>query len=267
MRVHARSALFDLYGDHLTSRDHWAPIAGIVRLLGTVDVAPVAVRTAVSRMVREGWLEPNERAGQRGYAASVRARARLDEARARIYRTPHSPWDGQWHVVIVQHSTDRATRERVSAALGYLGYARLAPDTWVAPRISVDLKDSLTGEKLDSKQFLSRYPASANALAAELWDLEELGAEYRLFIGTTREQVAQLPPDLSPEHGFAIRTLLVHRWRNFLFLDPDLPLEVLPPDWPGTEASALFNTAAASLLPLAAEFVDSCLGADDKTRS
>ena len=265
--MHARSALFDLYGDHLTSGDNWAPIAGIVRLLGTVDVAPPAVRTAVSRMVREGWLEPNERQGQRGYAASARARARLDEARARIYRTRDPQWDGQWHVVIVAHPTDRATRGRVIAALGYLGYARLAPDTWVAPRVSADLADSLAVEKLESKAFFSRYSASADALAAELWHLEELDSAYRHFIGTTRELVAGLSPDLTPESGFAIRTAFVHEWRKFLFLDPDLPVEVLPPSWPGREAAVLFTTTAASLLPLAREFVDSCLRADVKTQT
>ena len=265
--MHARSALFDLYGDHLTSGGNWAPIAGIVRLLGTVDVAPPAVRTAVSRMVREGWLEPSEREGQRGYAASARARARLGEARARIYRTRDPHWDGRWHIVIVQHPTDRAARGRVTAALGYLGYARLAPDTWVAPRISADLADSLAGEGLGNKAFFSRYAASADTLAAELWDLEELDAAYRRFIGTTRELVTRLRPDLTAERGFAIRTAFVHEWRKFLFLDPDLPVEVLPPDWPGREAAALFTTTAASLLPLAREFVESCLSADVKTRS
>lgn len=265
--MHARSALFDLYGDHLTSGGNWAPIAGIVRLLGTVDVAPPAVRTAVSRMVGEGWLEPSERQGQRGYAASARARARLDEARARIYRTRDPHWDGQWHVVIVEHATDRAVRRRVTAALGYLGYARMAPHTWVAPRISSDLADSLAGERLGSKAFFGRYAASADALAAQMWHLEELDAAYRRFIGTTGELVAQLGPDLTPERGFAIRTAFVHEWRKFLFLDPDLPVEILPPDWPGREAAVLFNTTAASLLPLAREFVDSCLRPDAKTRS
>lgn len=104
-------------------------------------------------------------------------------------------------------------------------------------------------------------------MAAELWDLEELAATYRRFIGTTRELAAGLGPDLIAESAFAIRTPFVHDWRRFLFLDPDLPMEVLPPDWPGHEAAVLFNTAADSLLPLAREFVDSCLSADDTTRS
>jgi phenylacetic acid degradation operon negative regulatory protein len=258
--------LFDLFGDHLTSGGNWTPIAGIVRLLGPVDIAPPAVRTAVSRMVRQGWLEPSERDGRHGYAASARALARLAEARARIYRTRDPIWDGQWHVIIVEHTTDRAARRRVAASLCYLGYARLAADTWVAPRVNPDLAESLASENLDFKQFLSRY-IPGRALAAELWDLQELAATYRRFMGTTSEVAAQLRPDLVPERAFAIRTPFVHEWRRFLFLDPDLPTEVLPPDWPGHDAAVLFNTTAASLLPLAREFVDGCLRAEALTRS
>src|SRR3954465_9117045 len=56
--MNARSALFDLYGDHLRTRGRSAPIASLVRLLAALDVAAPAARTAVSRMVRQGGLSP-----------------------------------------------------------------------------------------------------------------------------------------------------------------------------------------------------------------
>jgi phenylacetic acid degradation operon negative regulatory protein len=265
--VHARSALFDLYGDHLSPRGGWAPIAAIVRLLGAVDVAPPAVRTAVSRMVREGWLEPVEQQGQRGYAATARARARLAEAHSRIYRTADQQWDGTWHVVVVEHAADRASRGRTAAAMGYLGYARLAPDTWIAPRASAELAQSLSAEGLGSRQFISRYAEPGPALAADLWDLDGLATAYRGFLCEAQELTAGLEEDLTPERGFAVRSLLVHEWRKFLFRDPGLPDEVLPADWPGRRAAVSFDTMATSLLPLARTFVDRCLSPDTQTRS
>src|SRR4051794_11028319 len=45
--VHARSALFDLYGDHLRARGDSAPVAALVRLLAPLGIAPPAVRTAI----------------------------------------------------------------------------------------------------------------------------------------------------------------------------------------------------------------------------
>src|SRR3954453_12727742 len=66
--MHARSALFDLYGDHLRSRGDRAPVASLVRLLAPLGVTAAAVRTAISRMVRQGWLDPERLAEGPGYA-------------------------------------------------------------------------------------------------------------------------------------------------------------------------------------------------------
>ena len=104
--MHARSALFDLYGDHLLDRGGWAPISASVGLLGSLQISAPAVRTAVSRMVREGWLDPVVRAA-RGYAVTARARERLREAHVRIYRTGAEDWDGRWHLVVVERTPDR----------------------------------------------------------------------------------------------------------------------------------------------------------------
>jgi phenylacetic acid degradation operon negative regulatory protein len=51
----------------------------------------------------------------------------------------------------------------------------------------------------------------------------------------------------------------VHEWRKFLFTDPGLPAALLPVQWPGRQAAALFEAESARLLPAAAAFVDSCL--------
>ncbi len=84
--MQARSALFDVYGDHLRARGSQAPVAAVVRMLDPVGIAAPAVRTAISRMVMQGWLEPVQLAGGRGYRTTERANRRLDEAGNRIYR-------------------------------------------------------------------------------------------------------------------------------------------------------------------------------------
>ena len=88
--MQARSALFDVYGDHLRARGSQAPVAAIVRLLDPVGIAAPAVRTAISRMVMQGWLEPVQLSSGRGYRTTERANRRLDEAGDRIYRR-HQP--------------------------------------------------------------------------------------------------------------------------------------------------------------------------------
>src|SRR5689334_4521524 len=131
--MHARSALFDVYGDHLRDRGGAAPVAGLVRLLEPVGIAAPAVRTAISRMVSQDWLEPVRLPSGRGYRATGRATRRLDEARERIYRRADTAWDGRWHLVVVEPSTSRAVRDRLRADLSFMGYAELGSHVWVSP--------------------------------------------------------------------------------------------------------------------------------------
>ena len=46
--------------------------------------------------------------------------------------------------------------------------------------------------------------------------------------------------DDEDEAAFAARFHLVHEWRKFLFVDPGCPTTLLPDDWPGPDAAALF---------------------------
>ena len=50
--------------------------------------------------------------------------------------------------------------------------------------------------------------------------------------------------DARPRGGeatFAAQTALVHAWRRFPFVDPDLPEDLLPRDWPRRRAYQLFH--------------------------
>src|SRR5918998_4209993 len=98
--MQARSALFDLYGDYLRPRGGRAPVSALVRLLAPLGITAPAVRTAVSRMVRQGWLLPLRLAAGPGYLLTQKAAHRLDEAAARMHRTARAGWDGRFDLVL-----------------------------------------------------------------------------------------------------------------------------------------------------------------------
>lgn len=263
--VSARSAVFDLYGDHLSGHDHWAPIAAVVALLQAGGVQPAATRTAVSRMADQGWLQAQRRGGVRGYRATASAQERLAAAHRRIYRREAEPWDGAWHLLVVDHRRDRALRDRVVATLGYLGYGRLGTGTWVAPRRGTEVIGALGALGVSVYEFTAAQPvapaADAARLAAQVWDLDTLAAAYEQFRADTAPVLQQARAGLGPARAYPVRTALVHRWRKFLFVDPDLPREVLPPTWPGAPARADFLEAADLLAPAARIFVSDALAA------
>jgi phenylacetic acid degradation operon negative regulatory protein len=256
--MNARSALFDLYGDHLRTRGRSAPIASLIRLLAALDIAAPAARTAVSRMVRQGWLSPVRLPQGRGYALTAKAVRRLDEAGRRIYRDAPDTWDGRWHLLVIQHIPDRARRERVRAGLGYLGYAPLGDTTWISPRASAELEALFAAEGVRAERFASRHDGDARGFVGRAWDLDGLALAYERWIGEA-EDLLSVGPDPGDEQAFAVRSRLVHEWRKFLFRDPGLPPTLLPDGWPGATAARFFDAEAARLLPAASRFVDRCL--------
>jgi phenylacetic acid degradation operon negative regulatory protein len=265
--MNARSALFDLYGDHLRSRGGSAPVASLVALLAPLGITAPAVRTAVSRMVKQGWLQPVRLAGAAGYALTPKAEHRLDNAAARIYRTTsNDEWDGYWHLIIPDRPNDRAARERLRSGLAYLGYAPLGDGTWLAARPSPELGALLQGEHITGEGFLARHQDDDAALIRRAWDLNAVGRSYRRWLAEAEELVAILPSGPADEEVFAVRSRLVHEWRKFLFTDPGLPRALLPADWPGDEAAAYFDAEASRLLPASARFVDACLSAPRNDR-
>jgi len=265
--VNARSALFDLYGDHLLSRGRQAPVAALVRLLAPAAISPPAVRTAVSRMARQGWLVPVRLPGGPGYRLTPRATNRLQQAADRIYRREIPAWDGRWHVVVIDRVTERAKRDRLKSALGYLSYACLDGSTWISPRCSAELDPVIAAEQVRAERFFASYDGDARGLAARAWDLDGLARAYRHWIARASEIAARAIGDQPDDVTFAVRSELVHEWRKFLFIDPGLPAELLPTDWPGTVAADSFQAEADRLLPAAGRFVDRALAAGNGRRT
>ncbi|HET9946242.1 MAG TPA: PaaX family transcriptional regulator C-terminal domain-containing protein [Actinomycetes bacterium] len=257
--MNARSALFDLYGDHLRSRGGRAPVAALVRLLAPLGVAAPAVRTAVSRMVRQGWLQPVRLDGGPGYALTPRAVRRLDDAATRIYRTQAHGWEGTWHLAVTSLPGERSRRDRLRAGMTFLGFAQLDDATWIGPRWSEEVDSLLESEGVRAERFAARHDGDSIGLVRRAWDVEGLGRAYARWLSDAESLVSTAGPDPDDETAFATRSRLVHEWRKFLFLDPGLPRSLLPDDWPGEKSAEFFDSESERLRPGATRFVDSCL--------
>jgi phenylacetic acid degradation operon negative regulatory protein len=260
--MQARSALFDLYGDHLRSRGGRAPVAGLVKLLAPLGIAAPAVRTAVSRMVRQGWLAPVRLDLGPGYALTPRAVRRLDEAAGRIYRTTKISWNGRFDLVVLDPPPSRAARARLGANLAFLGYGSIGDRAWIAPRPSEELAPLLAEAAVRYDRFSATHAAGADGAAAlveRAWDLPALANAYDKFVAELNPVVVEVPARGDDESAYRARFQLVHAWRTFLFRDPQLPPALLPAPWAGTAAAGFFDKHAARLRPAADRFVNLCL--------
>jgi len=257
--MRARPALFDVFGDYLRPRGGRAPVSALVKLLAPLGIAAPAVRTAVSRMVRQGWLRPMRLPSGPGYSLTPLAARRLDETSARIARSGRPGWDGRFDLILPYAPVGRAE----ASLLAGLGYGRLGEHAWVAPRAAEEIAAVLDAGRIRYERFSATHPAGSSGAAEVVrraWDLPGLGRAYAEFVETQRPIVGAISARSGDEEAYAARVGLVHQWRGFLTRDPHLPAALLPPRWPGAGAAGFVDRHATRLRPAAERYVERCLG-------
>lgn len=279
--MRARSLLVTVWGDTIYPAGGEIALADLVELMSPLRLTPRAVRAAVLRMARQGWLD-GRRVGRRAfYALTPQGAWRVEQGVRRVYRLRPEPWDRKWRLLTYTVPEDRRMdRDRLRRELTWLGLGPLGRGTWLTPRDLTQVLGELLrarGLQGSAALFEARHlgPQEDRALVGRCWDLDAIGARYRAFLGKVRLRAkalrARLEQDrLSDPACFAEKILLVHEYRKFLFIDPGLPEELLPSPWPGHEAAALFRSTYALLAERAARFalplVGLPSGAGDRAR-
>jgi phenylacetic acid degradation operon negative regulatory protein len=261
--------VFTLFGDYLLHRDGAVWVGSLIALLRPLGLSPGGTRTVLSRMVAKGWLMA-ERVGRRSYyALTVRGRRLLDEGEARIYDPPRDePWDGLWYLVAYSVPEEqRQLRDRLRVRLQWLGFGQLGNGLWLSPhrvRAEVNaLADELgVGEHVEIFRAQYQGYSSNDHLVARCWDLPSVAARYGDFLarwGPESERLATSTEGLTPEFAYVRRFWLIHEYRAFPLIDPYLPHRLLPDDWPGEAAAAVFDAYHEFLTAPAARYVESVL--------
>lgn len=250
------SFIFTLYGDMVAglSTDGALWIGALITLMSSFGVSAPAVRQAVSRMARQGWLVARREGNRAFYSVTERGRRRIEELTPRIYG-PIIEWDGRWRLLSYAiGEAHRQRRERLRKELSALGWAALSPSTWISPSDTlVAARDAArTTGTLDAVNlFTSEYrgPLSDRELLERCWNVAEIASAYRAFLARYEPHVRRERErnDLTDEEALVERLWLVHDYRKFVYLDPGLPSELLPAHWPGTAAAALFREYYAAI--------------------
>ena len=239
--------LLTLLGDYWYPRYDPLPSAALVDLLSEFGVSEQNCRAALSRMSRKGLLVTGRRGRRTVYALSESAMRTLHEGTRRIFTFggPTAPWDGRWTVVAFSiPEQNRSVRSALRIRLGWEGFASLFDGVWVAPgvrdrraaelltELGVDTATVIVGRA--SELVRGGDPARA-------WNLEELRSRYDEFVRVFLPVVEHLRRrPLSGHDALVARTAVIDAWRTFPGLDPELPSELLPPQWPQARARALF---------------------------
>jgi phenylacetic acid degradation operon negative regulatory protein len=241
----ARSLLLTVLGEFIlpTGRPAWT--ATLLHVLAGLGVEEKSARQAIARTAADGWIASQRTGRQVRWALTEPGRRLLTEGAQRIYSlgTERPAWDGRWLIVLASvPETRRQLRHRLNTRLAWAGFGNPAAGMWVSPHPErePEVKQIIEDLGLDPAAFSFTGPfagiGSERDLVRRAWDLDQVAAQYQAFLD---EFAGMRPPAGDPTLLAQLR--LVHRWRRFPFIDPQLPDELLPARWIGRRARTAFD--------------------------
>jgi phenylacetic acid degradation operon negative regulatory protein len=238
-----RSRIADLIGDQsLSARSVLATallgadqphltVGELVAMASLFGISDGAARTCLWRMVSNGELTSDD--GTYTLAGGLlERRQRVDEA-SRTAATRR--WDGTWELAVVslerRSAADRLALRKAATALHL---AELREGIWIRP-------DNLDPDRLPTlRAVLDRqcvhFHGAATDIPADtvrsLFDLDDWAADACRLTHALRDEV---DAEAVAAEDFAYWFTLSVAAVRHLQLDPLLPAELSPPDWPGQD--------------------------------
>jgi phenylacetic acid degradation operon negative regulatory protein len=247
-----------LLGDYWFATRELLPSAALVRLAEEFGVSAVAARAALSRLARRALLE-SAKAGRRTYyRLTDRASAVLSEGRRRImsFGLPQGAWDGIWTLAAFSITEDqRDLRHSLRTELRWLGFAPLYDGLWISPAAGVAAAREVLGELgvLNATVFRATAPEAPELRPPQsAWDFGMLRDGYERFLAEYSPLLARVRKgSVGASEALVTRSGIMDTWRTFPHLDPGLPVQLLPADWPRSGARDVFVEIYDILGPLA----------------
>jgi phenylacetic acid degradation operon negative regulatory protein len=252
----ARSMLLTVLGEYVLPLPGGVWQETLISALNTLEYKTQAARQALARSVSGGWLR-TERHGRRSRVhLTDEGRALLTSGADRIYGFGEPrPWDGRWLLIVVRVPEERRdVRHVIRSQLAWAGFGSLGNGLWISPHAGRETEvkrivgDGSVAEVLSFRAEFGGLGDPAKVMA-DAWDLDDVATRYREFVS----RFGRLRPK-TPDAVFRAQAELVHMWRKFPFLDPDLPQEQLPPRWPRARAHEVFVARHAEWHPASQDY-------------
>jgi phenylacetic acid degradation operon negative regulatory protein len=245
------SIVITLFGDAIVPRGGSVWLGTLLEFFKTLDIDSGVVRTAMSRLAADGWLERNKVGRNSFYRLDEKGRHTFDTATRHIYDAPASDWTGRFELLLIGNGEDRdASRE----ALRNAGFGTPLPGVWVAPSGVPVPEEAVGAIRLE----VSAEDDSGRRLLSASWPLERTADAYLKFMKTFEPLRGWIGRNghLSDVDAFTARILLIHHYRRVVLRDPLLPTTLLPRDWPGGAARQLCGEVYRGLLSASEQWLD-----------
>ena len=214
------SVIITIFGDLVRPRGGVVSAAALNAIGARLGIRPEAMRVALFRLVKDGWIERRKEGRNSFYVLTQNGSRKFLPATQRIYA--HSPaLRRAWTLV----SFDSAPQADVTQKLEEDGFFAISSQIYlgsVGSGLEPDTALIMSGE-------VRIFPAWAKAKLGP----DELAAEFRKL----NHRLQQLEQGWALARASALdavclRVLMIHQWRRLLLRHPDVPPEMMPDGWP-----------------------------------
>jgi phenylacetic acid degradation operon negative regulatory protein len=240
----------------------WA--GGLVQLMAEFGFSRGAARVALARVAQRDLVARVRDGRLVHYNLTPRADDLLAEGDRRIFSLGRERHEAEHWTVLWQTIPDERRMEhaRLTRRLRFLGFGSAQNGTWISPHdreAEVTRLVSSLGISEHVVVLLGQPAASLDFLpfARRAWDLDHLDARYEAFarefapfLSVRRREL------LTDRETFLLRTRLVHTFRAFPFLDPELPDDYMPEPRHRSGAVEVFDNLYPALAPRAQRHFD-----------
>ncbi len=216
------SLIMTFFGDAIVPRGGAVSARTLRTVMERLGAESGAVRTALSRLASDGWVERERRGRTSFYRLSAAGFAPFAAAAERIYAPPAfcDPQPGVWLLAI-------AGRRVPEDTLADKGGVALNTNCFIFAQPSDDVREHLQAAQwLTVEGELGTVPVWVKNMTGNA----DLASAYRRlqarFVGMSNDN------NHEPLDAVAARCLLVHEWRRLLLRTPHVHSALLPDDWP-----------------------------------
>lgn len=241
----AKALLLTMLGEFALPHGGSIWTSTIIEGLGLLGIDERNGRQAVARLADSGVVR-SERDGRRTrWHLTESGHHLLATGAKRIYGfgAEDDDWDGRWLVVSCSvPENDRHKRHRLRTRLEFLGFGFVGASLAISPHTDRETQVSQVLGELELLPGALVFRGEAgqampdHQLLGRAWDLDALANEYLGFI-----ERFETPVPTDQPAAVAALIELVHAWRRFPFIDPEIPRPLLPADWPGHRGIACFQ--------------------------
>ena len=132
--ANAQSMIFTIYGDYIRHYGNKIWIGSLIRLMKEFGHNEQSVRVAVSRMMKQGWLNSEKKGNKSYYFLTPRGEIRMEEAAVRIFKLMPHEWDGKWRMLMYTIPEEkRQIRDELRKELLWSGFGSFSNGCWITP--------------------------------------------------------------------------------------------------------------------------------------